>query len=82
MIGEQKKRRIAECYERMEQNLDLVGATAIEDELQDEVKETIETMRLNGMTFFILTGDKRETAISIGRSCGLVDPGMQLLDIE
>jgi len=37
----------------------LVGATAIEDELQDEVAETIKTMRFAGMTFFILTGDKR-----------------------
>jgi magnesium-transporting ATPase (P-type) len=38
-------------------------------------------MRLAGMTFFILTGDKRETAINIGRSCGLVDPDAQLIDI-
>jgi magnesium-transporting ATPase (P-type) len=38
-------------------------------------------MRLAGMTFFILTGDKRETAISIGRSCGLVDPDALLVDI-
>jgi len=35
--------------------------------------ETIRDMRLAGMHFFILTGDKRETAISIGRSCGLID---------
>lgn len=39
-------------------------------------------MKLSGMTFFILTGDKRETAISIGRSCGLIDQGVQLVDIE
>jgi len=39
-------------------------------------------MKLSGMTFFILTGDKRETAISIGRSCGLIDEGAQLVDIE
>lgn len=38
-------------------------------------------MRLAGMTFFILTGDKKETAINIGRSCGLVDPDAQLIDI-
>jgi magnesium-transporting ATPase (P-type) len=39
-------------------------------------------MKLSGMTFFILTGDKRETAISIGRSCGLIDQGAQLVDID
>lgn len=33
------------------------------------------------MSFFILTGDKRETAISIGRSCGLVDKNMLMIDI-
>ena len=33
------------------------------------------------MSFFILTGDKRETAINIGKSCGLVKPGATLLDI-
>jgi len=51
----------------------LVGATAIEDELQDDVMSTIRDMRLAGMSFFILTGDKRETAINIGRACGLID---------
>jgi magnesium-transporting ATPase (P-type) len=38
-------------------------------------------MRLSGMNFFILTGDKRETAINIGRSCGLIDPKAELVDI-
>ena len=45
------------------------------------MKETIQSMRLAGMSFFILTGDKRETAISIGRSCGLVDKNMLMIDI-
>ena len=58
-----------------------MGATAIEDELQDDVIETITNMRLAGMTFFILTGDKRETAINIGRSCGLIDKDALLVDI-
>lgn len=81
MIGDQKKIRIAECYEKIEKHMDLVGATAIEDELQDEVKETIESMRLSGMNFFILTGDKKETAVTIGRSCGLIDKDMEIVNI-
>ena len=59
----------------------MVGATAIEDELQDDVVQTITDMRLAGMTFFILTGDKKETAVNIGRSCGLVDHDALLVDI-
>ncbi len=35
IIGDQKKVRIAECYEKIEKKMDLIGATAIEDELQD-----------------------------------------------
>jgi magnesium-transporting ATPase (P-type) len=49
--------------------------------LQDDVAQTITDMRLAGMTFFILTGDKKETAINIGRSCGLVDQDALLVDI-
>lgn len=52
--------------------MELVGATAIEDRLQDDVVNTIRTMRLAGMSFYILTGDKKQTAINIGRSCGLI----------
>ena len=33
------------------------------------------------MMFFILTGDKQETAETIGRSCGLVDAGMETIHI-
>lgn len=31
IIGDSKKAKIAECYERIEKKMDLVGATAIED---------------------------------------------------
>ena len=45
------------------------------------MKETIQAMRLSGMMFYILTGDKRETAETIGRSCGLIDSGMRTINI-
>ena len=35
IIGDEKKKKIDDCYARIERNLELVGATAIEDELQD-----------------------------------------------
>ena len=81
LLGEAKEKAVNECSERIERNLELLGATAIEDELQDDVAKTITDMRLGGMSFFILTGDKRETAVNIGKSCGLVNPGATLLDI-
>lgn len=52
--------------------LDLLGATAIEDCLQKEVPECITQMRTAGVRVWVLTGDKVETAMSIGFSCGLM----------
>ena len=81
IIGLAREEAVLKCYEQLENNMELLGATAIEDELQDDVKNTIQDMRCAGMNFFILTGDKRETAINIGRSCGLVEPDDELIDI-
>ena len=53
--------------------MDLVGATAIEDKLQDEVAETIKFLREASIKVWLLTGDKIETAINIGFSSGLLD---------
>lgn len=50
------------------QNLQLLGATAIEDKLQDKVPETIETLMKADIKIWILTGDKQETAINIGKT--------------
>ncbi|KAL6948829.1 hypothetical protein ACO0QE_001303 [Hanseniaspora vineae] len=58
--------------ELIEKNLVLLGATAIEDKLQDGVPEAIEKIRRAGIKMWMLTGDKRETAINIGYSCNLI----------
>lgn len=49
-----------------------VGITAIEDCLQDEVPEVIADLAKAGIVLWMLTGDKVETAINIGRSCNLL----------
>lgn len=53
----------------MEQNLIYVGSSAIEDKLQDGVPETIAKLIETDIRVWVLTGDKQETAIEIGRSC-------------
>lgn len=53
---------------RIFQDLELVGATAIEDKLQDEVPQTIANMLAAGISIWVLTGDKQETAVNIGTS--------------
>lgn len=67
--------------DKFERELTLVGATAIEDRLQDQVPETIEFMRNAGIKVWVLTGDKVDTAKNIGYSCKLlVHEGMELLE--
>lgn len=51
--------------DEMERDLRLLGATAIEDRLQDGVPETIADLKLAGIKIWVATGDKLETAIGI-----------------
>uniref|UniRef100_A0AAY5ER24 Phospholipid-transporting ATPase n=1 Tax=Electrophorus electricus TaxID=8005 RepID=A0AAY5ER24_ELEEL len=57
----------------METNLTLLGATGIEDRLQENVPETIQALREAGIQVCVLTGDKLETAVNIAYSCKLLD---------
>ncbi|KAF7825407.1 phospholipid-transporting ATPase 1-like [Senna tora] len=66
----------------IECNLNLLGATGIEDKLQEGVPEAIESLRQAGIKVWVLTGDKQETAISIGLSCKLLTPDMQQIIIN
>ncbi|KAF7216272.1 phospholipid-transporting ATPase IA isoform X2 [Nothobranchius furzeri] len=74
--------KLEESYELIEKNLQLLGATAIEDKLQDKVPETIETLMKADIKIWILTGDKQETAINIGHSCKLLTKNMGMLVIN
>ncbi|GFY82488.1 aminophospholipid ATPase 1 [Actinidia rufa] len=66
----------------IECNLQLLGATGIEDKLQEGVPEAIESLRQAGIKVWVLTGDKQETAISIGISCKLLTSDMQQIIIN
>lgn len=68
--------------ELIERDLVLLGATAIEDRLQDGVPETISTLQTAGIKVWVLTGDRQETAINIGMSCKLISEEMILIVIN
>ena len=57
----------------IETDMQLVGSTAIEDRLQEDVATTIVSLKDAGIKFWVLTGDKIETAIQIGYSTGLLN---------
>ncbi|KAI9143285.1 hypothetical protein BKA69DRAFT_1063329 [Paraphysoderma sedebokerense] len=66
----------------LETELNLLGATAIEDKLQDQVPETIANLLEAGIKIWVLTGDKLETAITVGFSCNLLQQNMTLLIVQ
>jgi phospholipid-transporting ATPase len=68
--------------ELIEHDFTLLGATAIEDKLQDGVPDTIHTLQTAGIKIWILTGDRQETAINIGMSCKLISEDMTLLIVN
>ena len=76
-----KEARIDSLALEVEKDLKLVGATAIEDKLQDKVPETIKIIREAGVKIWVLTGDKIEAAINIGFSCNLLTSEMLRITI-
>jgi len=68
--------------EILEVEFDLIGSTAIEDKLQDEVGKTIYDIKKAGVQLWVLTGDKVETAINIGHSCQLLHDAMNMFVLQ
>ena len=68
--------------ELIEKDLFLLGATAIEDRLQDGVPDTIHSLAQAGIKIWVLTGDRQETAINIGYSCKLITEEMNLIVVN
>ncbi|XP_017865231.1 PREDICTED: probable phospholipid-transporting ATPase IA isoform X5 [Drosophila arizonae] len=74
-----RESKLEDSSNLIETNLRLLGATAIEDKLQDGVPETIDALLQAGIYIWVLTGDKQETAINIGYSCKLISNTMDIL---
>uniref|UniRef100_A0A2K6C5Q3 P-type phospholipid transporter n=1 Tax=Macaca nemestrina TaxID=9545 RepID=A0A2K6C5Q3_MACNE len=71
---------LQQVYNELEQNLKLLGATAIEDRLQDGVPETIKCLKKSNIKIWVLTGDKQETAVNVGFACELLSENMLILE--
>ena len=81
-VSGNRAEEIDKAAEIIEHDLYLLGATAIEDKLQEGVPETIATLQTAGIKVWVLTGDRQETAINIGMSCKLISEEMTLLIIN
>ena len=74
--------KIYKLYEDIENNIILLGATAIEDKLQYKVEETINKFINIGIKICMVTGDKLETAKNIAQSCKLINEDMEMVFVE
>lgn len=79
---ENRMENMNKLQEEMEKDLVLLGATAIEDKLQEGVEETIHALKMAGIKIWVLTGDKVETALNVGFACGLLNNNMERIVIE
>uniref|UniRef100_A0A673LYD9 Phospholipid-transporting ATPase n=1 Tax=Sinocyclocheilus rhinocerous TaxID=307959 RepID=A0A673LYD9_9TELE len=70
---QQREERLVEVFNFIEKDLELLGATG--------VQETIESLRLAGIKVWVLTGDKHETAVSVSLSCGHFHRTMNILEL-
>lgn len=81
-VSGNRAEELDKASELIEHDFYLLGATAIEDRLQDGVPETIHTLQQAGIKVWVLTGDRQETAINIGMSCKLLSEDMMLLIVN
>ncbi|RRT68387.1 hypothetical protein GW17_00020572 [Ensete ventricosum] len=80
-VSSDRDEKIEEAADSIERDLILLGATAVEDKLQNGVPECIDKLAQAGIKIWVLTGDKMETAINIGYACSLLRQGMKQIII-
>eukprot|EP00501_MAST-03F_sp_TOSAG23-6_P001510 GSMAST32.ASY1.ANO1.1571.1 assembled CDS len=66
----------------IEVNMHIVGASAIEDKLQDGIAPCIASLHEAEIKLWVLTGDKMETAINIGKSTEVLQSGMRIIPFD
>ncbi|KAF7723814.1 hypothetical protein EC973_001598 [Apophysomyces ossiformis] len=79
---EDRAQKVDLIQDKIERNLKLLGATGIEDKLQEGVPQCIEDLRHAGIKVWVLTGDKMETAINIGYASNLLEANMKLWTVR
>lgn len=77
-----REQLIDSVFKEIEEGMYIVGCTAVEDKLQDNLSETLKSFLAAGIQFAVATGDKLETAVNIGYNCGLLTETMKLLYIK
>ncbi|KAG6532955.1 hypothetical protein ZIOFF_006815 [Zingiber officinale] len=82
VIGPNRESELERVADMIERELVLIGATAVEDKLQNGVPQCIDRLAQAGLKIWVLTGDKIETAINIGFACSLLRQGMKQIRLS
>ena len=79
---ENRQEKIAHVVSKLENNMEFLCVTGVEDLLQDDVATTIDNLRNAGMKIWMLTGDKVETATCISISAGIKGKNQKIFTIR
>lgn len=77
-----EREKLKEFLEEAEKDLEVLGAVFLEDKLQDGVHETCSLILKNGIKIWMITGDKTETAISVAKNAGLIEPQFEIIELD
>ena len=73
---------VQQAIEAIEDGMEFLAVTGVEDRLQDHVLETIEKFRDAGIQVWMLTGDKIETAKCIAIATGMLHKSAKAHEIR
>ena len=82
MYSSQQKEELQKLIFGIESGIKLLGCTAIEDKLQENVDNVIQDILNANIKIWMLTGDKLETAENIGKSCGIIGIDFQIIRVR
>jgi magnesium-transporting ATPase (P-type) len=71
---------MSQVNSEIERNLNVIGATALEDTLAEDCAQTIEDFQSAGIKVWMLTGDRLETSMSVAKASGLMTEDTEVYD--
>ncbi|XP_059086282.1 uncharacterized protein LOC131882984 isoform X2 [Tigriopus californicus] len=75
----QRSQKVTEALGAIETELEFLGITGVEDELQDEAKSSIQKLLKANINIWILSGDRQENAVSTAKRAGLIHDHIPLI---
>ena len=62
-----------QLFKPIEDQQVLLGGSGVNDEFSDEVDSTLKNLKAAGIRIWMITGDKRETGLSVASKCNIIE---------